>query len=245
MKNKKKIVIGILLMLLLSGCTQRKNLVVEGEIRWDLGNEMDRFLSESVWSYNGNQEIVFLQFAGNVRMVKTTGTDCLENLGNSSQLQVYYVNHHQIKKDGMSSIRNYPYLQIGDESYDFLEIKEDSFTLADFNNGEPCTFTRKDSGHTELKGKYQYQGEVYLVYFSESIGSFSNEETGVSTSFIQLDDKRIQLKQPILSDVPIYRWWEDEKGNLVLLSEGFDVAGLTNEEITLRFPLVVLEKIEE
>ncbi len=177
-------------------------------------------------------------------MVKMTGIDCLENLGHSSGLQQYYVSYHQIKKKGNARSYDYPYLQIGDQSYDFLEITEDSFTLADFNDGESCTFTKKESGAIKLNGKYLYNGKTYTIYYSSIEGSIIHEETGRRYKLTELDDKRIKIKESILSDIPIYRWWEDEEGNLYLLSEGYEVSGMSNEEIFQNFPIIKLEKID-
>ena len=44
--------------------------------------------------------------------------------------------------------------------------------------------------------------------------------------------------------MPVYRWWEDEEGNLILLSEGYDLSGMSNEEIIKAFPFIVLKRID-
>ena len=61
---------------------------------------------------------------------------------------------------------------------------------------------------------------------------------------IQLDEHRFETSLQIFSEVNIYQWWKDEKGNLYLLSEGYDLSGLSNEEIIKDFPFIVLEKVE-
>lgn len=242
---KKKAYLCLLIFLLLSGCSQRKNPVVEGNVPWQMSNEMDFYLGHSVWTYNNGEEILFMQFGANVRIAKTIGKNGNTDLGDCSKLKRYYVSYHEIKKKNKYEYsRNYPYLQIGDQSYDFLEIKEDSFTLADFNNGEPCTFTRKEKGREKIKGKYIYNGKTYFINFFGNEGSLLNKETNRRFEFIEIDEKRIQIQESILSDIPIYRWREDEEGNLILLSEGYDFGGMSNEEIFQTFPVIVLEKID-
>ncbi len=237
---KKKWLILVLVTLLTYGCSQRRNPVTDVNFNWRDCLELNRYLKNSIWTFNDGEGLIFIS---DFELVKTTQKDSDKNFGHCSKLQIYNCNNH--KPEIITNIGDYPYLKIGDKTYDFIEIKEDSFTLADFNDGKPCTFTRKEKVIEEKTGTYQYEGKTYSLYLSEYSGSIRHEETGRSFDVKILDSNHFRIEGTILSDIPVYHWWEDEEGNLHLLSEGYEVSGMSNEEIFQNFPVIVLEKIEE
>lgn len=245
--KKIKLILLILIILFVQGCSfnEQKHSVVEIEegFSWTTPQNMDAFLSNYVWTYNDGEDMIFIQVGANLRLVKTAQKDSDQNLGHVSKLKSYSVGYHDNNKNDSSSGK-YPYLMIGDIKYDFLKISYDSFTLANFNDGNPCTFTRKESGIEKFNDRYTYDGKTFFIYFSSLEGSITHEETGMSYKIKQLDNQRIEINEPILSEIPFYLWWKDEKGNLILLSEGFEVSGLSNEEIIKDFPFIVLERVE-
>lgn len=240
---KKKWLLVALIIFSAYGCSIKKKPVTDVDFNWRHPSELQQYLSDAVWTFNDGEELIFIYIEGNFELIKTARKDSDKNLGNCSELQSYSCYNHKLDQAGISG--DYPYLKIGDQIYDFLEIKKDSFTLAGYNNGKPCTFFIKDKKMEVKEGSYQIDGRTYRLYLSEFSGSIIHEETGRRYEITVLDVNRFRIEATILSDIPVYRWWEDEKGNLVLLSEGLEVSGMSHEEIFNEFPVLVLEKVEE
>ena len=241
---KRKGWVSLLLgLFLLQGCTYKKPLVdVDVDFNWNHSQKMEEFLIENAWTYNDGEEILFIQVGANLRMVKLYEKDAEENLGHVSKLTNYCIQYRDDdNKEGTSVFSGeFPYLVLGDQEYDFTEIRRDSFTLANFKDGESCTFTKKEAGQADLNGDYLYNGELYEIREDKIV----RKDTCESFQLIQLDERRIKTSSQIFSEVNVYQWWKDEKGNLYLLSEGYDLSGLSNEEIIKVFPFIVLEKVE-
>ena len=236
---KRKWVYIVLLLLVLYFCFKRQDPIVEGVITHHSG-AIEEYLSDSIWEYDDGKQLIFINSKSKkqVKMEKNPKEDLLGK--DATKTQVYYVDFYE-KGD---AIDRYPYLVIGNKRYDFLVIKEDLFTLKGFDGKSTCTFTRKEKGKEPINGRYNFEGEIYKIYYSSIVGTVIHEETEKCYKFTELDSERLKMYDPVFSEDSAYRWWEDEEGNLCLLSESYDFRGLSSEEILQTFPVIVLEKID-
>ena len=232
--KRKWIIYSIIFLSFLSYGCAKKNPSANVHFDWRDSLTLSTYIRNSIWSYK-DEELIFID-AENFHFVKKAEKDYDIELGKCSKLKSYHIGNHEY--------RNYPYLEIDGKSYDFIEINEDSFTIAKFDHGKPCTFTRKEKVLETKRGKYQYNGKTYSLYLTDHLGNITDEETNESYQIMTLDSHHFRIEESIFSDTPVYRWWEDEEGNLYLLSEGYDFSGMSNEEIFQAFPVIVLEKID-
>ena len=238
--KRKWIIFSFLVLLFMASGSTRRNPTVNFNFNWK--RNIGSYLSNSVWTYDDGKELFIISsktmYPAFVKIIEN-GND--KEFEKCSKLEEYYVGYHQDSLD-----RAYPYLSIGNKAYDFIEINEDSFTIAKFDHGKPCTFTRKEKVLETKMGKYQYNGKTYFLYLTNHSGSsITDEEAHKSYEITPFDTYRFRIEESIFSDIPVYRWWEDEEGNLCLLSEGYDFSGMSNEEILNTYPIIVLEKVIE
>ena len=137
--------------------------------------------------------------------------------------------------------KRYPYYDSGKWGNNFVEIAENYYILEFCNVSGECNQTKYEKDQIEkvnFDGTYEYKGKTFVIENEDLV----HLESQKHYDFFQTDDDRISISGQIISEIPSYRFWIDEEGNIILFSDGSDVWGLENDEIIAEYPFYVLER---
>ncbi len=162
--------------------------------------------------------------------------DALNNIGlygSGSLSTASVIQYHDTAK-------RYPYYESGKWGNNFIEIAEDHYTM-EYCESSKCTIKeyRKDERAViDFDGTYKLNGKTLVI----DRGDLYYVESDRHYTIYQTDQNRITINGQIISEIPSYRFWIDEEGNIILFSDGVNVYNKSEEEISEEYPFYVLEK---
>lgn len=118
---------------------------------------------------------------------------------------------------------------INQDHYQILNITSDEFTIRKKGSLQLFTLKRKKAEPISLDGLYQAENRTFLIsgskiYDCTTVEQFINaeliKESAKEFEIQYMDEKHLVFGAQIFSEIPIYKWREDQNGNLYLYPEG-------------------------
>ena len=159
----------------------------------------------------------------------------LENINVLGQWKIAETNieyHDEDKKK--------PYLRAEDGNLDFIEIAEDYYTLQNCqsNSCETTTYYKNEKERVDFDGTYIFNGKTLVIQGED----LYHIEADKHYMIHQRDNARLTINGQIISEISSYRFWIDEKENIILLSDGLDLYGVDEEIIKADYPFYILTR---
>lgn len=138
------------------------------------------------------------------------------------------------------AMKRYPYYEAGRWGNNFIEIAEDHYTMesCDSSSCEVREYRKEEIEEINFDGTYEYNGKTLIIEGRD----LYHKEADIHYTIHQTDYNRITITGQVISEIPSYRFWLDEEGNITLFSDGINVYDKEEQEILKGYPFYVLSK---
>lgn len=152
-----------------------------------------------------------------------------------------------------------PILNLTGNSYAIVKLTDEEMILQSTDSSVPSKITLKkeEANPYSLDGTYRYKNKIIVIKENKIFDCGSASDFGNIQALLEkaesyplqyIDDERILIEGQVLSEIPLYRWRQEENGNLLLLSDGINTLVhlcAYEENMLLTDVFLHLEKIDD